>query len=192
MKSATIVWADTHIYTAFSMRKPFFYLLSCFCFWGSATAQNVDYSTPLYTNQTFTKTVNPALPVGSMPGAAAVSGTGGATYAIPVVVPPGTNGVAPAISVEYNSQAGNCAVGSEWGISGLSMISRSGQSMYFDGKVTAVDLSNQDRFVLDGQMMLSVNSAYGANGSTYATEQQTLRLLLPTASAGPARPGLKW
>jgi RHS repeat-associated protein len=166
------------------MKKPFFYLLFYFCIFGSATAQNVDYSTPLYTNQTFSKTVNPALPVGSVPGAAAVSGTGGASYTIPIAVPPGTNGVVPAISVAYNSQAGNGAVGNGWGISGLSMVSRSGQSMYFDGKVTAIDLSNQDRFVLDGQMLLSVNGAYGANGSTYASEQQNFAVVTSNGISG--------
>jgi len=58
---------------------------------------------PLYTSGTFTKTVNTALPVGTVAAAADVDLSGAATYTIPIALPPGTNGVAPSLSVVYNS-----------------------------------------------------------------------------------------
>ncbi|MCF0064084.1 FG-GAP-like repeat-containing protein [Dyadobacter chenwenxiniae] len=135
-------------------------------------SQNVDYSTPLYTNQSFTKTVNPALPVGSIAASGDVTAAGAATYSIPIMASPGTNGVVPSISIEYQSSSGNGSIGKGWNISGLSAISRSGQTMYHNGQVTPVDLSNKDRFIWDGQMLIGVSGVYGANGATYGLESE--------------------
>ena len=59
-----------------------------------------------------TRDLNLGLTVGSIPGAFNVSLDGAATYSIPIAVPPGTNGMAPSLSVSYNSMAGN---GFAWG-----------------------------------------------------------------------------
>ncbi|WP_229215082.1 polymorphic toxin type 23 domain-containing protein [Dyadobacter bucti] len=147
-------------------------------------AQNIDYNTPLFTNQTFSKTVNPALPVGGIAGAGGVSGSGGATYSIPIAVPPGTNGVVPSISVVYHSLTGNGPVGNGWGIAGLSGISRSGQTSYHDGQVTAIDFTSKDRFNLDGQMLLGVSGVYGADGATYSTESEQFSTVTSNGVSG--------
>ncbi|TLU98952.1 FG-GAP-like repeat-containing protein [Dyadobacter luticola] len=152
------------------MRKLFLHLLLFFTKF-LALAQNVDYTTPLYTNQTFTKVVNPALPVGSVAGSGGVS-SGSATYSVPIAVPPGTNGVVPAISIDYNSGLGSGPVGNGWNISGLSVISRAGQNIYHDGQVTTLDFSGKDRFVWNGQRLLGLAGTYGASGATYATESE--------------------
>jgi RHS repeat-associated protein len=153
----------------------------------TVTAQNVDYSTPLYTNTTFSKVIDTSLPVGSIKASGSVS-SGGATYSVPIGLPPGTNGIAPNLSLEYNSMGANDFLGSGWSMSGLSSIDRSGQNLYYDGKVTPVDLSGNDRFTLDGQRLIGVTGTYGANTATYASESESFAIITSygTAGTGPA------
>lgn len=146
--------------------------------------QNIDYSTPLFTNQTFTKTVNPKLPVGSVAATGNVSLSGAATYSIPIHVPPGSNEMAASISIDYQSSSGYGPLGRGWNISGLSAISRSGQTMYHHGQVTPVDLSDKDRFVWDGQMLISTNGIYGANGATYGLESENFSKVTSNGISG--------
>lgn len=166
------------------MKKIYLLFLSLTIVAFRSLSQNIDYSTPLYTSQSFVKTVNPALPVGSIAVSANVSSSGAATYSIPISVPPGTNGTAPAISINYQSASGNGPLGSGWNIAGLSAISRSGQTMYHHGQVSAVDLSNKDRFVWDGQMLIGLNGVYGANGTTYGTESEEFSRLTSNGISG--------
>ena len=117
----------------------------------TAYAQNVQYL-PLYTDATFSaKEVDINLAVGYTAGAVNVSPSGGASYTIPIALPPGTKGVVPSLSVGYNSQGGNGMMGMGWNLSGLSAISRSGKSMFFDGQVSPVKLNNEDFFYFGRQ-----------------------------------------
>lgn len=126
--------------------------------------------------------------VGTMGGEFVVNGNGGATYNVPIEVPPGTNGVQPDISIQYNSQAGNGLLGVGWSINGISSIKRIGQSPDRDGAKTAVNLAIQDRFAIDGQALVAyrdtatgvyfstpdlVKKNYGKSGVEYRTEIDT-------------------
>ena len=150
-----------------SYKIPFFVTL-LLAFTLTAYAQNVQYL-PLYTDATFSgKQVDINLAVGYTAGAVNVSPSGGASYTIPIALPPGTKGVVPSLSVGYNSQGGNGMMGMGWNLSGLSAISRSGKSMFFDGQVSPVKLNNEDFFTLDGNRI-----EWDAVTSSYRTKMET-------------------
>ena len=113
--------------------------------------------------------------VGTTPGQAGVSLTGGATYTIPIFSSPGTAGMQPSLSLVYNSQGGNGIAGYGWNIAGLSAITRVGHTIYHNGAVKGVDFID-DRFALDGQRLINtigengVVGEYGADGTAYYTE----------------------
>lgn len=103
-------------------------------------------------------------------GEVAVSLTGGATYTVPIKVPPGINGVVPSIALSYNSQGGNGMAGYGWNVSGISVISRIPSTKYHDNYIDPVDFDAYDRFALDGQRLILKSGTYGANGAIYETE----------------------
>ncbi len=124
----------------------------------------------LYTNANFTKTINTTLPVGTIPAAADVDLSGAATYSIPIIVPPGTNGVQPSLSVVYNSLGGNGALGQGWSLAGLSSITRVNRDLIHDNLVNPIEANANDRFALDGVRLNLVTGSYGLSGSVYGTE----------------------
>lgn len=101
----------------------------------AVSAQSEVVYKPLYTEEAFNnRALDVNLPVGSMAGEAGVA-NGAAMYHIPIVVPPGTNGVVPNLSINYNSMAGNGMLGRGWSLSGLSSISRVPGRLYYDDDV---------------------------------------------------------
>lgn len=108
--------------------------------------------------------------VGSIPGEFSVSPSGASTYSIPVELPPGISGMAPQLSLDYSSQAGSGLLGMGWSMNGLSSITRCPTSKAQDGFIDTVDFDGNDRYCLDGQRLVSVSGAYGANGTEYRTE----------------------
>lgn len=109
--------------------------------------------------------------VGITEGQLSVSLTGGATYSIPIAVPPGINGVVPQVGLVYNSQGGNGMAGYGWNISGVSAITRIPRTKFHDGIMGGVNLDANDRFALDGQrLILKSGTPYGAAGTVYETE----------------------
>jgi hypothetical protein len=108
--------------------------------------------------------------IGATQGSANVSSTGAATYSIPIFVSPGSAGLQPSISIEYNSQAGNGLLGVGWNISGLSSIVRVPKDYYHDGIQTDIQLNDDDKFAWDGMRLVDSTGTYGAEGTTYYTE----------------------
>ena len=62
--------------------------------------------------------------VGRTAGAASVSATGAAQYAVPLAVPPGTNGLAPELAIVYDHRGGNGLLGVGFRLAGFSAVRR--------------------------------------------------------------------
>src|SRR5262245_7235614 len=107
---------------------------------------------------------------GSTPGSLRVTESGAAEYRIPIQVPPGIAGMEPKFALVYNSQAGNGVLGMGWNLEGLSSIARCPRTMAQDGARGRVQFDANDRFCLDGQRLVAVSGAYGADGTDYGTE----------------------
>ncbi len=99
-----------------------------------------------------------------------VSLTGAMVYEIPISVPSGIRGIAPEISLRYNSQTTDGIAGYGWNIAGLSSISRIPATKYHDNNRDGVDFDDSDRFALDGQRLILKSGTYGAHGAVYETE----------------------
>ncbi|MDH4259571.1 MAG: hypothetical protein OEW16_04630 [Gammaproteobacteria bacterium] len=109
--------------------------------------------------------------VGRTPGTATVSPDGEAVYSIPLDLPPGTNGMTPALSLEYRHRSVVGLLGIGWNISGLSQIARCPRTIVQDGVSSPVTLTAADRFCLDGQRLVVANNVpYGEAGAEYRTE----------------------
>ncbi len=116
------------------------------------------------------------------PGQFGVGATGAATYTIPIVVPPGTAGLAPSLSLNYSSQSGNGILGFGWSLGGLPAMTRCPQSYAQDNAHVGVTYTSTDRFCLDGQRLLVINGGtYGNDGTEYRTEIESYsRIILHT------------
>lgn len=129
---------------------------------------------------------NPATPLG-LTGAFSVNASGAAEYSIPLVVPPGTNGMAPQLNLRYDSQDIGSFLGQGWSLNGLSMVTRGPATKTVDGFVNPLDGDNHDRFYFQGLELVAVadhmgralvtdtdqSAAYGACGTVYHTELET-------------------
>ncbi|HPS83629.1 MAG TPA: SpvB/TcaC N-terminal domain-containing protein, partial [Bacteroidales bacterium] len=125
-----------------------------------------------------------SLPVGTVSGQASVSPNGSAIYDIPILVPPGTNGVQPSLSVSYNSQSINGLLGKGWNLNATSSISRVGQVSYIDDKISAVNCSFDDRYALDGQRLVLSSGSEGQTNCAYRTEIESFSDIIVTDIQG--------
>jgi hypothetical protein len=124
----------------------------------------------------------------SLPGSFSAAASGSATYNISIAVPPGAAGVAPSLSLEYNSQGSNGLLGVGWSISGLLSIGHCPQTFTQDGVRGGVNYDANDRFCLDGQRLVAISGTYGADGTEYRTEVESFSRVIShgTAGNGPA------
>ncbi len=117
-------------------------------------------------------------------GVGEVSTSGEATYSIPIVVPPGINGLTPDLALAYGHRQKESLAGVGWGISGPSEISRCAKTLSQDGASDTVNLSTSDRFCFGGVQLRLVSGSYGAAGSTYRTEVDTISRFTANGTAG--------
>ncbi|MEQ1593262.1 MAG: RHS repeat-associated core domain-containing protein [Thiobacillaceae bacterium] len=120
-----------------------------------------------------------AITPGATPGNFTVSESGAASYSIPIAVAPGTAGMEPKLSLNYSSQGGSGIAGTGWSLSGLSAVTRCGNSLIQDGINRGVQYDAKDRFCLDGQRLIVINGGtYGAVGAEYRTEIESFTKVL--------------
>jgi hypothetical protein len=79
------------------------------------------------------------------PGRLGVSQGGAATYSIPIQVPPGSGGLQPNLSLNYNSQSGDGPLGMGWQLGGFSVIHRCPATIAQDGFSGSVNFDANDR-----------------------------------------------
>ncbi|MCT4645327.1 MAG: FG-GAP-like repeat-containing protein [Carboxylicivirga sp.] len=121
--------------------------------------------------------------VGSIEGSLNVETTGASSYTIPIKVVPGTAGMTPNLSIVYNSQSGNGLLGKGFLLHGLSSITRIPRNYHKDDELTSIDFVN-DRFALDGNRLIAIKGAYGANGTEYRTESNNFSKVISYGNAG--------
>jgi RHS repeat-associated protein len=139
----------------------------------------------LYTSSSFDgRQINTNLTVGYTPGAFDVSSSGAATYFVPIMVPSGSSELVPKLGIAYNSQSGNGLLGMGWNIAGLSAITRTNKSIYFNNEVSPVKLDNSDPFQMDGQYLQVISGSNGGNNTVYATESESYSKITSYQSAG--------
>lgn len=126
----------------------------------------------------------PSRPHGHLAGTFAADGNGAATYELPIVVPPGTAGVQPELALTYNSHRENGYVGMGWQLSGLSAIGRCGATYELDGYKAGVAFDERDRFCLDGNRLVALSGAYGADGTVYHTANETQTSVISHGTCG--------
>ncbi|MES2689239.1 MAG: FG-GAP-like repeat-containing protein [Bacteroidota bacterium] len=125
---------------------------------------------------------------GKINGNFSVDNSGQANYSIPIIIPPGTNGMQPELSINYNSAGGDGLLGLGWTLNGLSAITRGGCSKLVDGQVTSVAYNANDRFYLDGKelILLPGSAQYGQLNSKYTTNVKSNTTIVVSSVLGPA------
>lgn len=127
---------------------------------------------------------SPSVNTSATSGQFSISQSGAANYRIPIQVPPGVAGMEPKLELAYNSQRGNGMFGLGWGLSGLSAITRCGQTLGQDGLKGSVNFDANDRFCLDGQRLILVGGSYGVAGSEYRTEIDSFSKIVANGATG--------
>ncbi|MES2382148.1 MAG: FG-GAP-like repeat-containing protein [Bacteroidota bacterium] len=112
--------------------------------------------------------------VGNTSVTADVGQMGNATATIPIYCPSGRLGIKPSVNVVFNSQANSGILGKGWNITGMSVISRSGNNWHLDNGVQeTVKLNGTDKLTLDGQRLLLVQgptNSFFTHNNVFRTE----------------------
>ncbi|WP_404395812.1 SpvB/TcaC N-terminal domain-containing protein [Pseudoalteromonas phenolica] len=111
-----------------------------------------------------------------------VSEAGSATYNIPIELPAGITGVKPSVSLGYNSQAPRTNVALGWSLSAASSISRCRQTKAQDGQFKGITFSEDDRYCLDGQRLIKLDTNLSIPGfvtlAAYETEIKSYQTII--------------
>ncbi len=122
--------------------------------------------------------------VGSVSGQYEVLPDGTANYTIPIDIDGGIRGMQPNLSLSYNSDGGNGALGVGWSINGSSAIVRCPNSRVRQEEVDPVDFEADDKFCLDGQRLVVTSGIYGDHDAIYKKENDDGTTVQSLGSAG--------
>ena len=113
--------------------------------------------------------------VGQIPLESGVSPSGARTYRIPIATAPGIK-YAPSLALVYNSQGEYGYGGYGWDLAGLSEITLTRKTLYYDGIIQAADVSDTSAvFMLDGVRL--VNNDDSATSADYPLVTASGRIL---------------
>ena len=98
---------------------------------------------------------------GTIGGSIDVSPGGSVSYSFPIQVSPGSHGMQPSLGISYGSGMGDLGWG--WHLTGLSSISSTTKTIYYDNIIEPIDgFNNSSPLQMDGQRLVS----NGAGGFT--------------------------
>ena len=132
---------------------------------GQCQALSTDIINSGATGSTDTTQTIVATDVGAIPGNLTITPHGKANYSIELFVPPGVHGLAPRLSLEYQSDLHEGEVGTGWHLGGLSQITRCPKSMA-QGGPSPVTYTDDDQYCLDGLALMRASASYG-DGAEY-------------------------
>jgi RHS repeat-associated protein len=112
-----------------------------------------------------------------------VNSAGAYNHIVPLMVPPGINGLAPNLALVYDSRSGISEMGYGWALSGLSKITRSGNNFAQHGTIETISFTSKDAFLLDGQYLSCMQGPNGGSNSQYRTENETFSIIWSKESA---------
>lgn len=118
--------------------------------------------------------------VGKIEDNFSITPMGQVDYEIPIPVVPGTGGVAPKLSIVYNSSKKIGLLGYGFDLAGLSIISRAPSNRFNDGVAGYVNFTESDHFSLDGTRLMVVDSL--TNSYIYQTEANSFSKIVAYGS----------
>ncbi|EMQ2878873.1 VCBS repeat-containing protein, partial [Vibrio navarrensis] len=123
----------------------------------------------------------------ALSGKYATSG-GEATYTLPLALAPGRGDHQPTLSLDYQSDSPNGAMGMGWSLGGTSAIYRCGQNLRIDGRWGGVNFDDHDRYCLDGQRLIAVKGKDGAPLTEYRVEKNGYDKIISFGQSGQSGP----
>lgn len=120
--------------------------------------------------------------VGEIAMTSSVTPNGAMTISVPIEIYRSPVGLDPQVSLDYNSLGGDGALGFGWSIGGLSCISRTNSTLYYDNKIGKTD--RYSPLTLDGERLIRIGPnrpvTYGVPGDTvyiFKTEQSHVKVI---------------
>lgn len=126
------------------------------------------------------RTVNTTKDVGEIQMESSTTPSGSVVYTIPIGMYSDPDECQPSLSLVYNSQAAESAAGYGWSLGGVSSLSHTSASVYYDGAAAPLSCSG-DVFTLDGMRLIKTAT------NQWETEQQNIKVSKTGARSFEAR-----